>query len=157
MTVTLYNKRGRKTLLVHRLVAIAFLDNPDMLPEVNHKDEIRNNNIAENLEWCSSTYNSNYGTHNQKLSRANKGSNNPFFNKKHSTQSIQKMSDKKKGLPSNRRKKVIANGIIYDSLSECAGQLGISLTQVYNLINGYRYSDNIKINYLGDEKSCMNA
>lgn len=45
---------------VHRLVADAFLENPEMLPEVNHKDENTMNNCASNLEWCTRAYNINY-------------------------------------------------------------------------------------------------
>lgn len=45
---------------VHRLVAIAFLKNPDNLPVVNHKDENKSNNCVENLEWCSQSYNLSY-------------------------------------------------------------------------------------------------
>lgn len=54
---------------VHRLVAQAFIPNPDKLPCINHKDETPSNNNVENLEWCSYKYNSNYGTLPQRISR----------------------------------------------------------------------------------------
>lgn len=47
---------------VHRLVAETFIPNPDILPEVNHKDEDKTNNAVSNLEWCDRKYNVNYGT-----------------------------------------------------------------------------------------------
>lgn len=61
LNVTLTAKNGkRKNEKVHRLVALAFLDNPNGFPQVNHKDKIRNNNTLENLEWCSALYNITY-------------------------------------------------------------------------------------------------
>ena len=50
----------RKNYLIHRLVAEHFLDNPNNLPEVNHKDEDKSNNFVNNLEWCKHKYNMNY-------------------------------------------------------------------------------------------------
>ena len=59
----------KKTPLVHQLVATAFCENPEGYTEINHKDEDKTNNNADNLEWCSRSYNCNYGTRNQKLSK----------------------------------------------------------------------------------------
>ena len=75
-----------KSVSVHRIVAIAFIPNPDNLPEVNHKDENKLNNVVyfnpdgsidterTNLEWCTSLYNLRYGT---RVERVNKLVNEP--------------------------------------------------------------------------------
>lgn len=79
LQVKLHKDGNREQPLVHVLVATAFLDNPDNLPEVNHKNENPKNNCVENLEWCSSKYNTNYGTRNKRISE--KMTNNPKISK----------------------------------------------------------------------------
>lgn len=62
LTVHLSNGKDDFHPTLHRLVAIAFLENPLCLPQVNHKDENKRNNHANNLEWCTNIYNTQYGT-----------------------------------------------------------------------------------------------
>ena len=68
--VILYAKNGkRKFEKVHRLVAINFIGEPPKgKTQVNHKDENKQNNCVENLEWCNNKYNCNYGNRNKKIS-----------------------------------------------------------------------------------------
>lgn len=61
LTVELWKNGESKRVLVHRLVASAFIPNPFNYPQVNHKDEVKSNNSLSNLEWCSAKYNMNYG------------------------------------------------------------------------------------------------
>lgn len=68
MYVSLCKDNKPTTYRIHRLVAEAFLKNPDNLPMVNHKDEDRLNNRVDNLEWCNAKYNLNYGTRAEKFS-----------------------------------------------------------------------------------------
>lgn len=67
-TVMLSKKGVVKSFLIHRLVALTFIPNPDNLPQVNHKDENTSNNCVDNLEWCNQCYNSNYGTSKYRIS-----------------------------------------------------------------------------------------
>lgn len=62
------SKQGKyKNFRVNRLVAMAFIPNPNNLPVVNHKNENILNNSVDNLEWCSIAYNNNYATRVQRM------------------------------------------------------------------------------------------
>lgn len=68
--VVLYKNKKAKTFYVHRLVAEHFIENPNNYSCVNHKDENKMNNNANNLEWCTKLYNCNYGRRNEKMSKS---------------------------------------------------------------------------------------
>lgn len=66
------SKDGKsRSIEIQRLVALTFLDNPDNLPCVNHKDENKQNNHVDNLEWCTYEYNNTYGNRLSKSAKSN--------------------------------------------------------------------------------------
>ena len=102
----------RKSLKVHRLVAIAFIPNPNNYPYINHKDENPLNNKVDNLEWCTQKYNVNYGTSRQRLSKSLRNNSN---------------APRKATVQLSLNGEVLAR---YSSISEAARQTGISQAMI---------------------------
>lgn len=74
--VGLFLNGVQKKKKVHRLVAEAFIPNPNNYNQINHKDENPQNNNVNNLEWCDCQYNINYGTRNVKVAHKIKSNDN---------------------------------------------------------------------------------
>lgn len=94
--VCLYKNGKAKGIKVYRLVALAFLSNPGNLPEIDHIDGSRDNDIASNLRWVSHKENINNPITRMRFSEAQIGEKNSFYNKHHSIESRRKISVTKK-------------------------------------------------------------
>ena len=140
--VALYKDGSYKQKYVHRIVAEAFIPNPDNLPVINHKDEDGTNNRVENLEWCTHQYNANYGT-------ARERQREKLIGKKHTEAHKKKISDSlyrhyDDGFV-GRRVVCLETGKMYESVAKAARDLGISESAVRMSCNrssksGYKYT-----------------
>lgn len=129
--VALYKNGKEKRFLVHRLVAEAFIENPNNYPIINHKDENPENNYVHinedgsvdldksNLEWCTQKYNANYGTR------------------------IEKFREKQIGKPKYKSRKAIIGinkntkeEITFGSVTEAATELNGSEGNISSALNG---------------------
>ena len=139
--IGLHKDRKVKRFCVHRLVAQAFIPNPNNLPVVMHKDDNPRNNNVDNLEWGTQKENCNTPQHNEKLSKSMMGKCgelNNFYGKTHTNEAKEKMSLARKqfkGGKSSRAKKVICEGIIYNCLKDCAEFYNVKYNTMRSWIN----------------------
>lgn len=122
LRVYLCKKGKTKAFYVHRIVASAFVDNPQNLPFINHKDECKTNNNASNLEWCTFTYNINYGT---AIKRRTANSNPKAAAAKVDWYTVLK---KRKGKNKHKPVQQFQNGVLvatFDSTCDAARKTGL--------------------------------
>lgn len=108
-------KLNERLFYIHRLVAMAFIPNPKCYKEINHKDENKLNNNADNLEWCSHKYNMKFGTRN-KMAIDN---------------------TKKSVIQYTMSGKYVCS---YNSIVEAAGKMSISKGNIVSVLKGNRKS-----------------
>lgn len=104
------SKNGVKTqCCIHRLVATAYIPNPENKPQVNHKDENKLNNCVDNLEWMTNKENTNYGTRNERIGKAQ-----------------------------GKLVRCIETGVIYYSTREAGRQTGLNQSHISKVCRGER-------------------
>ena len=118
--VSLYKDGKYKHLYVHRIVAQAFIPNPQGFELINHKDEDGTNNIVDNLEWCDRSYNATYGNSPKKISKAFKG--------RESEKRIAVYATNKSGDSAGE----------WDSITEAAKDVGCSTSEISGALKGKR-------------------
>ena len=69
LRVTLVKDKQKRNFFIHRLVAEAYISNPNNLPQINHCDECKHHNYINNLEWVTAKTNANYGSRNKRISK----------------------------------------------------------------------------------------
>lgn len=119
---------------IHRLVGLAFLNNPNNYSQINHKDENKKNNCVNNLEWCDAKYNVNYGTRNQRLSESMKGKNKgkrPSIRTEFKPGHVPWMKGKS-NIWAARAVRCVNDGKVFSSMKEASENYGITPQNVYD-------------------------
>ena len=132
LQVKLWKDGKDKKYMINRLVAQAFLPNPDNLPEVNHKDEDKTNNKVENLEWCTRAYNLTYNGRAEKVGKKLRG-------RKQSEEHIKKRAEKTSKPVYSIDKE---SGLItyWESIREAENCTGISKGNICDCLKGRQKS-----------------
>ena len=106
--VGLYDAFGKQHwVLLHRLVAKTYLDNPDNLPDVSHQDECQTHNWLSNLKWATRAENCNMPLHKERISKGN-----------------------------NRQVKCVETGAVFESGKAAAAFIGVNPSCISECING---------------------
>jgi len=146
--VGLYKSKRPKKTSVHRIVAITFLPNPYKLPEVNHIDGNKLNNNVENLEWCTSKYNS---EHAQKLGLNNISDKNKEATRERIKKYNNSVEGRKNASKLGKSKRKLTEKQVHDILHRCnviglsaysiCKEYGVSKPTILKILKGETYKE----------------
>lgn len=142
--ITVGKDGHRTSCIVHRLVAMAFVPNPDNLPEVNHKNFIRDDNRVENLEWSTHADNIQYSTDAGKY--IHYGEDNANFGKhtlKEKYKNDPELSKEKQSRPGAQNGRARAIRLIDTILNQQIDFDYIKLASIYLIDNGFTKSKHV--------------
>ena len=129
--VDLFKNRRREQFSVHRLVAMAFIDNPNAKPFVNHKDEHKLNNSADNLEWVTHVENCRYGT------AITRRTEHLDYSKRRINNAGQILACSKPIIQYDKSGNYIRE---WKSATECSKETGFSISGIRSVVRGKRNS-----------------
>ena len=115
LLVDLYKNSVGAGKTIHRLVAQAFIPNPENKPQVNHTDEDKTNNMVSNLEWMTAKENNNHGTRNERAGKA---------------------ISKSQSIPIIATNLKTGESIEFYGSNECARQLGLHQSSITKVLKG---------------------
>lgn len=141
-SISMHKNKKSKVVMIHRIIAETFLENPNNYPHVMHIDENKYNNQVDNLQWGTAKENCNFPLHKRRIAKSMSGKIgelNNFYGRTHTDETKKKIAEKRIGIyikgKNPRAKKVECEGIIFDCIMDCAEYYSMHYSTMSRYLN----------------------